>query len=281
MTIQDLKRLIRESILQEMDIPKGVLKLMGSMRKKGTSFKGKELDKVLAILGGWSIDELEDPKDPKKTILVVKSPSGKMFEPRLSNFNRNSKWEDSITANQFLDNYPSLLRNNGQKMTDWLYNDTEFLDQINAKLGMEPYLTGDDKKRAKEKAGIDMGVLGTCPCCFGTFKLSLKGSRKGSDKTMPGMVLHGYKRPGRGYVQGECPGVGWAPFELSKEGTEYYLKRLKGYLSIIQKQFEDSQDEAKKRELKYEISAVTKSISTLEEKIAEWSPEKIDNLSKT
>lgn len=273
MTIQDLKRLIRESIIQEMDIPKGVLKLMGSMRKKGTSFKGKELDRVLAILGGWSIDELEDPKDPKKTILVVKSPSGKTFEPK-------GYGSDSMTATQFEDDYPANLRDNGQRMTDWLYNDTEFLDQINDKLGMEPYLTGDDKKRVKEKEGIDMGVLGTCPCCFGTFKLSLKGSRNGSDKTMPGMVLHGYKRPGRGYVQGECPGVGWAPFELSKEGTEHYLERLKGYLPIVQKRFEDSQDEAKKREFKYEISAVTKSISTLENKIADWSPEKIDYQSK-
>jgi len=273
MTIQDLKRLIRESILQEMDIPKGVLKLMGSMRKKGTSFKGKDLDRVLAILGGWSIDELEDPKDPKKTILVVKSPSGKEFRPK-------GYGSDSITASQFENDYPANLRDNGQRMTDWLYKDTEFLDQLNAKLGTEPYLTGDDKKRAKEKEGIDMGVLGTCPCCFGTFKLLLKGSRNGSDKTMPGMVLHGYKRPGTGYAEGECHGVGWPPYELSKEGTENYLRWIEVYLMHIEKQYEVLQDVDTKRTLKYEIDSVKRLIPTLEKKIADWSPEKIDFQSK-
>jgi len=273
MTIQDLKRLIRESILQEMDIPKGVLKLMGSMRKKGTSFKGKDLDRVLAILGGWSIDELEDPKDPKKTILVVKSPSGKEFRPK-------GYGSDSITASQFENDYPANLRDNGQRMTDWLYKDTEFLVQLNAKLGTEPYLTGDDKKRAKEKEGIDMGVLGTCPCCFGTFKLLLKGSRNGSDKTMPGMVLHGYKRPGTGYAEGECHGVGWPPYELSKEGTENYLRWIEVYLMHIEKQYEVLQDVDTKRTLKYEIDSVKRLIPTLEKKIADWSPEKIDFQSK-
>ena len=256
-----------------MDIPKGVLKLMGSMRKKGTSFKGKDLDRVLAILGGWSIDELEDPKDPKKTILVVKSPSGnRSFVDRY-----HGDWPD----NRFQIEKEFRPKGYGSdSITAWLYKDTEFLDQLNAKLGTEPYLTGDDKKRAKEKEGIDMGVLGTCPCCFGTFKLLLKGSRNGSDKTMPGMVLHGYKRPGTGYAEGECHGVGWPPYELSKEGTENYLRWIEVYLMHIEKQYEVLQDVDTKRTLKYEIDSVKRLIPTLEKKIADWSPEKIDFQSK-
>jgi hypothetical protein len=64
-----------------------------------------------------------------------------------------------------------------------------------------------------------------CPACFGMFKLTPK-TKHGSDKSMPGMVLHGYKRPGTGYIDGNCFGQDWPPFELSPEGTKAWLKKL-------------------------------------------------------
>jgi hypothetical protein len=39
------------------------------------------------------------------------------------------------------------------------------------------------------------------------------------------MVHHGYERPGHGYIEGDCYGVGWAPFELSPDGTIAYVER--------------------------------------------------------
>lgn len=57
--------------------------------------------------------------------------------------------------------------------------------------------------------------LGTCPVCYREQKL-----RAGL------MVLHGYTRPGYGYVQGNCFGVGWAPFEVSPDGTIAYVERV-------------------------------------------------------
>lgn len=61
----------------------------------------------------------------------------------------------------------------------------------------------------------------------------LSRAKKG-DRSMPGIVLHGYKRPGLGYLQGECFGNGWPPFELSAEGTKAY----EGYLEVLMKELE-------------------------------------------
>lgn len=55
--------------------------------------------------------------------------------------------------------------------------------------------------------------IGTCPVCYGQHKL-----HKGV------VVLHGYLRPGDGYIRGNCPGVGWQPFELSPDGTIAFIE---------------------------------------------------------
>jgi hypothetical protein len=54
--------------------------------------------------------------------------------------------------------------------------------------------------------------IGICPVCEGEYRLHRQR-----------MVHHGYKRPGHGSIQGDCPGVGYPPYELSTEGTEVYL----------------------------------------------------------
>jgi len=79
---------------------------------------------------------------------------------------------------------------------------------------------------------------GTCPVCFGNYKLKYGK-----------MVLHGYTRPpswggGRSYGphHGECFGVGYPPYELSAEGCQAYLdkalkpslKKARGYLRDLQ-----------------------------------------------
>lgn len=56
--------------------------------------------------------------------------------------------------------------------------------------------------------------LGTCPVCYREQKLHKMA-----------MVHHGYQRPGYGYIQGDCFGVGWAPFERSPDGTIAYVER--------------------------------------------------------
>lgn len=57
--------------------------------------------------------------------------------------------------------------------------------------------------------------LGFCPCCEGTFKV-----RDGS------LVHHGYRRPGCGYIFGDCYGALKTPHETSPETA-------KGYLAVV------------------------------------------------
>ncbi len=65
-------------------------------------------------------------------------------------------------------------------------------------------------------------VSGTCQACFGTFATKLiLGSAEGEK-----MVLHGYKRPGLGYVLGKCWGVGKKPYELDVEVTKAWRNEV-------------------------------------------------------
>lgn len=61
----------------------------------------------------------------------------------------------------------------------------------------------------------DLTNAGTCPACFSIQKLN-KGR----------LVLHGYTRPGDGFVYRECFGVGHLPLEVSSEGTEAFVEVL-------------------------------------------------------
>ena len=59
--------------------------------------------------------------------------------------------------------------------------------------------------------------VGFCPCCGKNFKV------------VGGLLVdHGYKRPGKGYLEGGCIGVGHKPHETSPELAKRYMKMLAG-----------------------------------------------------
>jgi hypothetical protein len=62
----------------------------------------------------------------------------------------------------------------------------------------------------------NLELVGTCQACFGEFVVHPK-----TGKLL--VVLHGYKRPGDGYIIGECPGRNEEPFEIAKDITEKFL----------------------------------------------------------
>lgn len=72
---------------------------------------------------------------------------------------------------------------------------------------------------------------GTCQVCFRAQKTRGRF-----------LVLHGYKRPGHGYIEGRCSGVDYAPFEVSHERTKWFvesvikphLSRLREHLARLQ-----------------------------------------------
>lgn len=136
-------------------------------------------------------------------------------------------FEAASSPDQLNNEYASLVRDSSRvKFTDWLKNDTPFYAQLNAFLGMDPIEHEKERKELERKRVLRDQGNATCPVCFGQFKLTAK-TKHGRDKSMPGMVLHGYKRPGTGYIDGNCYGQDWPPFELSSEGTEAYLTALK------------------------------------------------------
>lgn len=47
------------------------------------------------------------------------------------------------------------------------------------------------------------------------------------------LVHHGYKRPGWGYIQGDCMGVNHKPYPAT-DALEIYLQTIKGYLKNCQ-----------------------------------------------
>jgi hypothetical protein len=60
---------------------------------------------------------------------------------------------------------------------------------------------------------------GTCPVCWGNYKLS-SGH----------LVLHGYQRPGWGHVNGSCDGTNYEPLETSATGAKMWLEKLEDVL---------------------------------------------------
>ncbi len=98
---------------------------------------------------------------------------------------------------------------------------------VEAKIGAAPV------KKSRQETEENTG---TCPCCFGGFKLrDVAGN--------PGMVIHGYKRPGCGYIISNCHGVNYLPYELSCSGTrvirslaEHHVNMLEAQLGLLRAQ---------------------------------------------
>ena len=133
-------------------------------------------------------------------------------------------------AQSFLNAYPENFYGITQDGTrrnlmGWLTLDTGFLAQVSDRLGLETY----EVERRKEKALRTRENTGTCPACFTNFKLTPK-ARKGGANDLPGMVLHGYQRPGIGYIFGNCFGQDYPPFELSVVGTVAWRAAQQAYL---------------------------------------------------
>jgi len=111
----------------------------------------------------------------------------------------------------------------------WLYGETNLVSDISKAVSLP---TPDEEKA--DRGPRTRENTGSCPCCFGNYKL--KGS---SGSQHPTIVLHGFKRPGWGQVFGSCYGVNFPPFELSPDGTKHLVKildeRLDGLKEHLQK----------------------------------------------
>jgi hypothetical protein len=109
---------------------------------------------------------------------------------------------------------------------------------------------------------------GTCQACFRSFVVK-KATRRPSgfhhddNRGMLVVVLHGYERPGSGYLEGECMGQNEEPFQVSKEITERFLVAEEGHLDRIRKRLAD-----------LKASKVKKLLITIKSYSSSWSKEK-------
>ncbi len=103
------------------------------------------------------------------------------------------------------------------KMWTWLYAQgvKESAQQV-----LDTVDQGDRNKALRPSQTRTTEGTGTCPVCFRNMKF-VTGTQK--------MTLHGYSRPGHGYITGSCFGVRRDPFELSPEGTKLYVEELKKF----------------------------------------------------
>jgi hypothetical protein len=213
--IQKVVRIFEAAQRKPLD-PEKMTKLLLWIRKNPRL--GKPLKELLPALQflGWRVEPLPTTSIGAKFV----SPKGDTFEGGDFFFDFMSK------------EYPFSIKNSdGLTLEKWLAQN-HFQDQVLEELKMES-LDSEKARRTQEKDEKARVGKATCSCCFGPFML-LPKARKG-DKSMPGIVLHGYRRPGRGYLEGECFGQGWPPFELSSEGTGAYLKHLEGLLEDLEK----------------------------------------------
>lgn len=64
--------------------------------------------------------------------------------------------------------------------------------------------------------------VGTCAVCSRVQVMKPKSHVNG----LPGMVLHGYARPGIGFIMGRCSGIDWPPWELSPAGLQNFVDNV-------------------------------------------------------
>ena len=90
--------------------------------------------------------------------------------------------------------------------------------------------TLEEEAAAKAAAKKTSEARFTCPICFGEYKTE-ESSRSAN---FGGLVDHGYRRPGHGFRDGQCIGVGRLPFEVSAAATREHQAALTDSLHMIQ-----------------------------------------------
>lgn len=101
------------------------------------------------------------------------------------------------------------------RYSEILYNKSGWKEDASAALGKEVHVPAAARTREN---------TGTCPACWGNYKLN--DGR---------LVLHGYQRPGWGHVVGSCDAEKYPPAETSDSGFKMWLGKLETTLKLEEK----------------------------------------------
>lgn len=135
----------------------------------------------------------------------ITDPNGKVFELLPSRHDIDSRREDALPV---VDVKALKKKLRPWDLLKWAKAHTTWLAQINEILGTDPHEKSAPRTREN---------TGTCGACLRNIKLVWKSDQ------LPVMALHGYNRPGHGYIIGKCYGGDHPPYELSPEATKIML----------------------------------------------------------
>jgi hypothetical protein len=129
---------------------------------------------------------------------------------------------------------PMEIRDNTKVRREWLASK---LAEVNARVGFEGRIVGNGSYQSvsvysvTEVAGR-LRYRGHCQFC---------GNAQVVDNGV--LVLHGYSRPGIGYVFNECPCVGRKPLEAEQKLTEDYLVQARAELARLEQELEQAMED--------------------------------------
>jgi hypothetical protein len=167
-----------------------------------------------AMVGGPSPEETTSPSEAGEVLIGNVGEMRKIEDPRYANFTYD-EWRgaegvvvDTVSGER---SGPILhsrydVENRGKNIEPnrlvhdvwrWMMNNG-IEEAIAEVLDIPVHVPASERTREN---------TGTCPACWGNYKL---------DGAV--LVMHGYRRPGFGYITGKCFGVGYEPAEVSSRG---------------------------------------------------------------
>ena len=115
-----------------------------------------------------------------------------------------------------------------ERFYEWAVENTDFMDQILDKLGLEAHVKAADRPKQVKQGQ----TIGTCAIC-------------GHEQVVHGtnMVAHGYRRPGQGYQTDSCFGAGKDAWQISSDACVEYLPVLESNLELYREKLQELKSE--------------------------------------
>jgi hypothetical protein len=137
--------------------------------------------------------------------VVVETSGGDVSPPVLhSRYDVTNRMASSLTPNMLVHDVWKWMMNNGIE------------EAVSSALDMDVHVPASERTREN---------TGTCPTCWGNYKL--EGGK---------LVMHGYRRPGYGFIQGRCFAVGYEPVETSSDGLVDFKNELEESLELTKQE---------------------------------------------
>ena len=207
----------------------------------------KEAELLHASVGKYAVAKLPDPKKAKADDYFVMD----LTDPKAEKVRDNYSGDDKLVT-RWLWSFRLFRKCSGYHITapdgksfdvcgpvqilgyggtkdfaaffKWALAETNLESEVNERLGLVKHV------KASERPRVPVGgqTIGHCAICM-----------REQVVRHDVMVLHGYQRPGHGYIIGNCFGVDYKPYEVSAEACVAYLPVLHQHKTNQEKRLND------------------------------------------